>query len=105
MLNKELLMAGYADEMWTLRFKCTGDYDINLTLQHTFGYTLWEGHTNDDIVTVRVPPESILTLLSDISGVYDTIKVDGCRVEKVSSRAIDIILLQSDAYLELFLNA
>lgn len=103
MLNKELLMAGYADGMWTLRFKFTGDSYINLTLQHTFGYTLWEGHPSDDIVTVRVPPESIL-ILSGIVGVYDTIKVDGCRVEG-ARHDIDIILLQSDAYLELFLNA
>lgn len=100
MLNKELLMAGYADGMWTLRFKFTGDSYINLTLQHTFGYTLWEGHPSDDIVTVRVPPESILTLSV---GEYETIKVDGCRVEG-ARHEIDIILLQSDAYLELFLS-
>lgn len=100
MLNKELLMAGYADGMWTLRFKFTGDSYINLTLQHTLGYTLWEGHPSDDIVTVRVPPESILTLSV---GEYETIKVDGCRVEG-ARHEIDIILLQSDAYLELFLS-
>lgn len=102
MLNKELLMAGYADGMWTLRFKFTGDSYTNLTLQHTSGYTLWEGHLSDDIVTVRVPPESIL-ILSGIFGAYDTIKVDGCRVEG-ARHEIDIILLQSDAYLELFLS-
>lgn len=102
MLNKELLMAGYADGMWTLRFKFTGDSYVNLTLQHTFGYTLWEGHLGDDIVTVQVPPESIL-ILSGFVGACDTIKADGCRVEE-TGHEIDIILLQSDAYLELFLS-
>lgn len=103
MLNKELLMMGDAEEWWSLQLKLTGDSYINLTLQHAFGYTLWEGHPSDDIVTVRVPPESIL-ILSGIVGVYDTIKVDGCRVEG-ARHEIDIILLQSDAYLELFLSA
>lgn len=96
-------MAGYADGMWTLRFKFTGGSYINLTLQHTFGYTLWEGHPSDDIVTVRVPPESILILSGNVR-FYDTIKVDGCRVE-AARHEIGITLLQSDAYLELFLSA
>ena len=103
MLNKELLMAGYADGMWTLRFKFTGDSYINLTLQHISGYTLWEGHPNDDTATVRVPPESTL-ILSGVVGVYDTIKVDGCQLED-GRHEINIRLLQSDAYLELFLVA
>lgn len=103
MLNKELLMAGYADGMWTLRFKFKGDSYINLTLQHTFGYTLWEGHPSDDIVTVRVPPKSNL-ILSGIVGVYDTIKEDGCLVEG-SRHEIYITVFQSEAYLELLLVA
>lgn len=103
MLNKELLMAGYADGMWTLRFKFTGDSYINLTLQHISGYTLWEGHPSDDIVTVRVPPKSTL-ILSGIVGVCDTIREDGCLVEE-ERHALNITVFQSEAYLEIYIVA
>jgi hypothetical protein len=103
MLNKELLMMGGAEELWTLRFKFTGDSYIDLILQDSNGQTLWTGHPSTDIVTVRVPPKSIL-ILSGIVGVVDTIKADGCRVEE-GRHVVNITLLQSDAYLELLIVA
>lgn len=103
MLNKELLMMGGAEELWTLQCTFTGDSYIDLILQDSNGQTLWNGHTSADIVTVRVPPKSTL-ILSGIVGIYDTIKEDGCLVEG-SRHEIYITVFQSEAYLELRLVA
>lgn len=103
MLNKELLMVGGAEELWTLRFKFTGDSYIDLILQGSNSQILWKGHPSDDIVTVRVPPKSIL-ILSGIVGIVDTLKADGCQVEE-GRHVVNITLLQSDAYLELYIVA
>jgi hypothetical protein len=103
MLNKELLMMGGAEELWTLRFKFRGDSYINLILQDSNSQTLWEGHPSDDIVTVRVPPKSTL-ILSGIVGVCDTIREDGCLVEE-ERHALNITVFQSEAYLELYIVA
>lgn len=97
MLNKELLMASGAKELWTIRCKFTGKSHINLILQDSNGQTLWNGHPSTDIVTVRVPPKSILQL-SGVVGM--TTKADGCRV-KVTRNILYITLFQSEAYLEM----
>lgn len=103
MLNKELLMMGGAEELWTLQCKFTGDSYLDLILQDSNGQTLWNGHPSTDIVAVRVPPKSTL-ILSGIVGVYDTIKEDGCLVEG-GRHEIYITVFQSEAYLELRLVA
>lgn len=103
MLNKELLMMGDAEELWTLQFKFTGDSYINLILQDSNSQTLWNGHPSTDTVTVRVPPKSTL-ILSGIAGVYYIIKEDGCLAEG-SMHEIYITVFQSEAYLELLLAA
>ena len=103
MLNKDLLMMGGAEELWTLQFKFTGDSYINLELWDSNSQILWEGHPSDDIVTVRVPPKSTL-ILSGIVGIVDTLKADGCQVEE-GRHVVNITLLQSDAYLELYIVA
>lgn len=103
MLSKELLMMGGAEELWTLRFKFTGDGYLDLILQDSNGQTLWNGHPSTDIVTIRIPPKSTL-MLSGFVGVYDTIKTDGCLVE-AERHIIYITLFQGEAYLELLLVA
>lgn len=103
MLNKKLLMMGGAEELWTLRFKFTGDSYIDLILQDSNSQILWEGHPSDDIVTVRVPPKSTLRV-SGIVGIVDILKADGCQVEE-GRHVVNITLLQSDAYLELYIVA
>lgn len=102
MLNKELLMMGDAEELWTLRFKFTGDSYIHLTLWDSTAqtYVLWDGTPNEDIVTIRIPPKSTL-LLRQNGGVYDVITEDGCIAEDYSRHEIAITVSQSEAYLEL----
>ena len=103
MLNKELLLMGDAEELWTLQCKFTGDSFLDLILQDSNNQTLWNGHPSTDIVAVRVPPKSIL-ILSGIVGIVDTLKADGCQVEE-GRHVVNITLLQSDAYLELYIVA
>lgn len=97
-MNKELLMMGGAEELWTLQLNFTGDSFIDLILQDSNGQTLWNGHPSTDIVTVRVPPKSTLKV-SGVVGIYDTIKEDGCLVEG-GRHKIYITVFQSEAYLE-----
>jgi hypothetical protein len=103
MLNKELLMMGGAEELWTLRFKFKGDSFIDLILKDSNGQTVWTGNPSTDIVTIRVPPKSILILSGNI-GILETIKTDGCRVEE-GRHSANITLLQNDAYLEMLIGA
>lgn len=102
MLNKELLMMGGAEELWTLRFKFTGDSYIDLYLedQTDLPRTLWEGNPSTDIVTIRIPPKSTL-LLTHTGGVYTSIHENGCITEYYSVHEIRITVFQSEAYLEL----
>lgn len=102
MLNKELLMMGDAEELWTLRFKFTGDSYIRLTLWDSIEQTdvLWEGTPNEDIVTIRIPPKSTL-LLYQYGGVYEVITEVGCIAEDYSRREIAITVYQSEAHLEM----
>ena len=106
MLNKELLMMGDAEELWTLRFKFTGDsyIDIYLEDQTDLPRTLWEGNPSTDIVTIRIPPKSTLLLTQSV-GLYRVITEDGCIVENYSRREIAITVNQSEAYLEVLFRA
>lgn len=102
MLNKELLMMCGAEELWTLRFKFTGDSYIDLYLedQTDLPRTLWEGNPSTDIVTIQIPPKSTL-LLTHTGGVYTSISENGCITESYSGHEIEIQVFQSEAYLEL----
>ena len=102
MLNKELLMIGGAEELWTLQLNFTGDSFIDLTLWDSTDQAniLWEGNPNTGIVTIRIPPKSTL-LLTQSLGLYRVITEDGCIAEDYSRREIAITVYQSGAYLEM----
>lgn len=106
MLNKELLMMGGAEELWTLRLNFTGDSYIDLILWDSTDQThiLWEGNPNTDIVTIRIPPKSTLLLTQSV-GLYRVITEDGCIAEDYSRREIAITVNQSEAYLEVLFRA
>lgn len=106
MLNKELLMVGDAEELWTLQLNFTGDSYIDLILWDSTDQThiLWEGNPNTDIVTIRIPPKSTLLLTQSV-GLYRVITEDGCIAEDYSRREIAITVNQSEAYLEMFFRA
>lgn len=106
MLNKELLMMGGAEELWTLRLNFTGDSYIDLILWDSIDQThiLWEGNPNTDIVTIRIPPKSTLLLTQSV-GLYRVITEDGCIAEDYSRREIAITVNQSEAYLEVLFRA
>ena len=106
MLNKELLMMGGAEELWTLQLNFTGDSYIDLILWDSTDQThiLWEGNPNTDIVTIRIPPKSTLLLIQSV-GIYRAITEDGCIVEDYSKREITITVHQSEAYLEVLFRA
>lgn len=106
MLNKELLMMGGAEELWTLQLNFTGDSYIDLILWDSTdqSHILWEGNPNTDIVTIRIPPKSTLLLTQSV-GLYRVITEDGCIAEDYSRREITITVNQSEAYLEVFFRA
>lgn len=106
MLNKELLMIGGAEELWTLQLNFTGDSYIDLILWDSTDQThiLWEGNPNTDIVTIRIPPKSTLLLTQSV-GLYRVITEDGCIAENYSRREIAITVNQSEAYLEMLFRA
>lgn len=106
MLNKDLLMMGGAEELWTLRLNFTGDSYIDLTLWDSTDQAniLWEGNPNTDIVTIRIPPKSTLLLTQSV-GLYRVITEEGCIAEDYSRREIAITVNQSGAYLEMLFRA
>ena len=106
MLNKDLLMMGGAEELWTLQLNFTGDSYIDLILWDSTDQThiLWEGNPNTDIVTIRIPPKSTLLLTQSV-GLYRVITEDGCIAEDYSRREIAITVNQSEAYLEVLFRA
>ena len=106
MLNKELLMASGAEELWTLQLNFTGDSYIDLILWDSTDQThiLWEGNPNTDIVTIRIPPKSTLLLTQSV-GLYRVITEEGCIAEDYYRREIAITVNQSEAYLEMFFVA
>ena len=106
MLNKELLMIGGAEELWTLQLNFTGDSYIDLTLWGSIdqSHILWKGNPNTDIVTIRIPPKSTLLLTQSV-GLYRVITEDGCIAEDYSIREIAITVHQSEAYLEVLFRA
>ena len=106
MLNKELMMMGGAEKLWTLRLNFTGDSYIDLILWDSTDQThiLWKGNPNTDIVTIRIPPKSTL-LLTQSAGLYRVITEDGCIAEDYSRREIAITVNQSEAYLEVLFRA
>ena len=106
MLNKELLMIGGAEELWTLQLNFTGDSYIDLILWDSTDQThiLWEGNPNTNIVTIRIPPKSTLLLTQSV-GLYRVITEDGCIAEDYSRREIAITVNQSEAYLEVLFRA
>lgn len=104
MLNKELLMTGGAEELWTLQLNFTGDSYIDLILQDSNSQILWKGNPNTDIVTIRIPPKSTLLLTQSV-GLYRVITEDGCTAEDYARREIAITVNQSEAYLEVLFRA
>lgn len=106
MLNKELLMMGGAEELWTLQLNFTGDSYIDLILWDSTdqSHILWEGNPNTDIVTIRIPPKSTLLLTQSV-GLYRVITEDGCIAEDYARREIAITVNQSEAYLEVLFRA
>lgn len=106
MLNKDLLMIGGAEELWTLQLNFTGDSYIDLILWDSTdqSHILWEGNPNTDIVTIRIPPKSTLLLTQSV-GLYRVITEDGCIAEDYSRREIAITVNQSEAYLEVLFRA
>lgn len=106
MLNKELLMIGGAEELWTLQLNLTGDSYTDLILWDSTDQThiLWEGNPSTDIVTIRIPPKSTLLLTQSV-GLYSVITEDGCVAEDYSRREIAITVYQSEAYLEVYFPA
>lgn len=102
MLNKELLMMGGAEELWTLQCVFTGDPSIKLKLQDSDGRLLWEGYPPTDTLTFRVPPDPTRLLFLYYSiGVYEYIRRDGCITDYYNMRKIGISVRQSKAYLEM----
>ena len=106
MLNKELLMTGGAEELWTLHLDFTGDSYIDLILWDSTDQThiLWEGNPNADIGAIRIAPKSTLLLTQSV-GIYRVKAQDGCIAEDYSRREIAITVYQSEAYLEMLFNA
>lgn len=106
MLNKELLMMGGAEELWTLQLNFTGDSYIGLILWDSTdqSHILWEGNPNTDIVTIRIPPKSTLLLTQSV-GIYRVKAQDGCIAEDYSRREIAITMYQNEAYLEVVFSA
>ena len=106
MLNKELLMMGGAEELWTLQLNFTGDSYIDLILWDSTdqSHILWEGNPNTDIVTIRIPPKSTLLLTQSV-GLYRVITEDGCTAKDYTRREIAITVNQSEAYLEVLFRA
>lgn len=106
MLNKELLMMGDAEELWTLQLNFTGDSSMVITLWDSTAQAniLWRGNPNTDIVTIQIPPHSSL-LLTFREGLSRVITEDGCIAEDYAKREIAITVYQSEAYLEMFFRA
>lgn len=105
MLNKELLMMGGAEELWTLQYKFTGDSYISLELLDPDGGTIWAGTPSTDIKTVQIPPKSTLGLYMRPSGAYDVLNENGCLVESLDIRQLQITVFQNKAYLEVHFTA
>lgn len=105
MLNKELLMIGCAEELWTLQFKFTGDSYINLELWDPDGDTIWEGTPSTGIETVQIPPKSTLRLYMRPSGAYNVLNENGCLVESLAVHLLQITVFQTKAYLEVHFTA
>ena len=102
MLNKELLMMGDAEELWTLQCVFTGDSYIKLELWGSDGRLLWGGYPPTDTLTFRVPPDPKSLLLLHYSvGVHEYIREDGCIADSYNRREIEISVRQSKAYLEM----
>lgn len=103
MLNKELLMMGGTEELWTLRLNFVGESFVDLILWDSTDQThiLWEGNPDSDIITIRIPPKSTLLLTRSV-GIYEVITEDGCIAEDYSRREIAITVNQSEAYLKVY---
>lgn len=102
MLNKELLMMGDAEELWTLQCVFTGDSYIELKLQDSDGRLLWKGYPPTDTLTFRVPPDPTRLLFLYYSvGVHEYVREDGCIADSYNRREIGISVRQSKAYLEI----
>ena len=100
MLNKELLMMGGAEGLWTLQCVFTGEPSVGLILYGPTGEMLWDGNPITDILEFQVPAKSTLRLWGDFSKWYPT-REQGCTTFQIDARHIEITLHQSSAYLEL----
>lgn len=103
MLNKDLLMMGDAEELWTLQCVFTGDTYIELKLQDSDGRLLWKGYPPTDTLTFRVPPDPtrLLFLYYSVGG-HKCRKETGCIADSYNKREIGISVHQSKAYLEIY---
>lgn len=101
MLNKELLMVGGTEDLWTLQFQFTGDSHLYMEL-YSNEDIVWYGYpsTFPNPEKVQVPPKSTLTLSLAVSAAYDILKEDGCLVESLDMRTLQITVFQSTAYLD-----
>ncbi|OLA92781.1 MAG: hypothetical protein BHW61_00300 [Sutterella sp. 63_29] len=99
MLNKELLMMGSAEGLWTLQCVLDGDLYISLTLKDINENILWQGNPDFIPIELKVPPNSTLRLSWDI-GVYNIESSTGVSVEDIGTRELELTVLQNDAYLE-----
>lgn len=99
MLNKELLMMGGAEELWTLQCVFDGDLYISLTLKDINENILWQGNPDISPINLKVPPNSTLRLSRNI-GVYNIESSIGVSVEDIGIRELALTVLQNNAYLE-----
>lgn len=105
MLNKDLLMMGDAEELWTLQCVFTGETFIELKLQDSDGRLLWKGYPPTDTLTFRVPPDPTrLLFLYYSDGRHKCGKETGCIADSYKKREIEISVHQSKAYLEIYFS-
>lgn len=104
MLNKELMMMGGAEELWTAFFRLHGDSGVMITIKHQDGSILWEGELPiPSGKRLYFPPKSSLSLSWNV-GVCDVQIEDGILSETVGIRELELTVFKDDAYLEAMLT-
>lgn len=99
MLNKDLLMMGGAEELWTMQFYLIGDTYVQITLALQDESMAWEGIPGHTIMTLHVPQQSVLRLTFAV-GVAEITLHNGILVEHVGIREIACHIQRDNAYLE-----
>ena len=104
MLNKELLMIGGTEELWTMQFYPIGDTYVQITLALQDGSIVWEGSPGHTIMTLHVPQQSVLRLTWAV-GVAEITLHNGILVEHVGIREIACHIQRDNTYLEVLFRA